>query len=236
MPDATMDDAGEAGTPGDDSGVEAGGYVDAGGYNPEICSSACMTATGCPTQSCYAASANPVAMPAVAGVAETLLYPTYAHDSNLATRYSTGAPAVGMEWFQVDLCRSVTVSGVTLDDTTDPTDQAAAYTVQVSLDGSTWTDVATSAPISDAGSESGAGDAGVDAGVSALPAVLTITFPPVSARYVRFNQTGTLPTSARTGAPHWWSIDEFTVACPAVMSDGGDGGATDAAMSDSASE
>jgi hypothetical protein len=199
-----------------------------------MCSSACMTATGCPTQSCYAASANPVADPATAGVPATLLYPAYGHDGLLSTRYSTGAPAVGMEWFQVDLCRTVTVSGVTLDDTTDPTDQAAAYKVQVSLDGNTWTDVATSSTISDAGSESGAGDAGVEAGLApeagAPPAVLTITFPPVSARYVRFNQTGMLPVSARTGLSHWWSVDEFTVACPS----GDDGGAGDAATSDSA--
>jgi hypothetical protein len=201
-----------------------------------MCTSACMTATGCPTQSCYAASANNVANPAVAGVPETLLYPAYAHDGLLATRYSTGVPAVGMEWFQVDLCRTVTVTGVTLDDTTDPGDQAAAYTVQVSLDGNAWTDVAASPTIPDAGSESGAGDAGVEAGLGAgagpLPAVLTITFPPVSARYVRFNQTGMLPLSTRTGLSRWWSVDEFTVACPG----GADGGAGDAATSDSASD
>jgi hypothetical protein len=248
------DDGGNDGAAGDDSSVEA-----AAPYVPETCTAACMTATGCPTAPCYAASANPIASPAIAGVPETLLYPKYAHDGLLNTRYSTGTPAVGMEWFQVDLCRTASVNGVTLDDSTSITDQAVAYTVQVSLDGTTWSTVATGSSIPAIDSGAAATDSGADVDSSAstdatvaatdaslpdadssappaeasvppatAPAVLTISFAPAMARYVRVNQTGTLPTSARTGMPHWWSIDEFSVACP--------GGGDAAPASDSSSD
>jgi hypothetical protein len=261
---STSRDAGDAGGNDGEAGDDSSGDA-APTYVPETCTAACMMATGCPTAQCYAASANPIASPAIAGVPETLLYPKYAHDGLLNTRYSTGAPAVGMEWFQVDLCQTASVNGVTLDDSTSMTDQAVAYTVQVSLDGTTWSTVATgsSIPAMDSGAGTTDSGAGADSSVSMdatvatdssvsdadssvvvdlegappaeasvppamAPAVLTIPFAPVMARYVRVNQTGTLPTSARTGMPHWWSIDEFSVACP--------GGGDAAPASDSSSD
>jgi hypothetical protein len=207
------DDAGDAGT--DDSG-QAGGEAgdDSGGDAAEAgpsCAPGCMTAAGCPAQSCYLPSANPTADPATAGVSATLVLPQYAVDGQLTTRYSTGMPAVGMEWFQVDMCAVATISGVTLDDSNDLTDQAAGYNVQVSMDGTTWSQVALAAS------------------VPAGTAVLTVSFAPVTARYVRFNQTGTLPTSMRTGQPHWWSIDELNVTCPGSADGGGADGAPAAA-------
>jgi hypothetical protein len=96
----------------------------------------------------------------------------------------------------VDLCRTVDVDGIYLNDTVDPTNVAAAYNVQVSLDGTTWTQVAVSA--------------------TTAPANLTVTFAPVSARFVRVNQTGAIPMN------DWWSIDEFSVACSGA-SDAGAG-------------
>jgi hypothetical protein len=139
------------------------------------------------------ATANPVAPAGTGGLPSNKLLPAYAVDGNLQTRYTTGAPGVPGDWFQVDLCRNVHVSGVNLNDTVDTTDVAVAYNVEVSLDGATWTQVASSA--------------------TPAPVDLTVTFAPVLARFVRFNQTGTLPIYEMGPSYTWWSIDEFTVAC-----------------------
>jgi hypothetical protein len=143
-------------------------------------------------------SANPVPPSGFKGIADNKLLPPYAIDGNLMTRYSTGRAAVGTEWFRVDLCRTVYVDGVSLNDTVDPIDVATAYNVQVSLDGITWTQVAASA--------------------TPAPTNLTVTFTPVLARFVRFNQTGVLPNT------DWWSIDEFSVTCSGSNDAGRDSG------------
>jgi hypothetical protein len=134
----------------------------------------------------------------LAGLPDNKLLPQYAVDGKLATRYSTGRHAVGTEWFRVDLCRAVSVDGINLNDTVDPTNVAASYNVQVSLDGTTWTQVAASA--------------------TTAPANLTVTFTPVLARFVRVNQTGAIPMN------DWWSIDEFSVACSGASVAGRDAG------------
>ncbi len=126
------------------------------------------------------------------GIPNNKLLPQYAVDGNTGTRYTSGLPGVAGDWFQVDLCRNVYVAGVNVNDTVDTTDVAAAYNVQVSLDAVTWTQVAVSA--------------------TPAPTNLTVTFAPVLARFVRFNQTGVLPNGAG-GTGYWWSIDEFTVTC-----------------------
>jgi hypothetical protein len=138
--------------------------------------------------------ANPVPPVGLGGLPNNKLLPQYAIDGNLMTRYTTGVHGVPGDWFKVDLCRQVYVAGVNLNNTVDTTDVAAAYNVEVSLDDATWTQVASSA--------------------TAAPVDLTVTFQPVLARFVRFNQTGTLPTSD-SGTAYWWSIDEFTVTCSA---------------------
>jgi hypothetical protein len=38
-----------------------------------------------------------------------------------------------------------------------------------------------------------------------------VTFAAVTARYVRFNQTGKSPLEG--GAGRWWSIDELVIHC-----------------------
>ena len=142
------------------------------------------------------------------------LQPPYAVDGDLTTRFSTGTAGVGIEWFAVDMCRTALVDGITLDDTNDATDQAAAYTVQVSTDGTNWSPVAMSC----------AAPAGV---------VLPITFAPVMARYIRVNQTGMLANAS------WWSIDELTIQCASAPDGGSDAGtdsSSEAAALDSSSE
>jgi F5/8 type C domain len=191
------------GPSGDASGAATGSASTGGGPSGSAISAAscpvsCTTAIGCPAQSCYVASANPVPPSGFLGIPDNKLLPQYAIDGKLTTRYSTGKHAVGAEWFRVDLCRTVSVDGISLNDTVDPTNVAASYNVQVSVDGTTWMQVAASA--------------------TTAPANLTVTFPPVLARFVRVNQTGAIPMN------DWWSIDEFSVTCGGPSSGGRDAG------------
>jgi hypothetical protein len=137
-------------------------------------------------------SANPVPPSMFDGIPNTLLQPPYAVDGLLTTRYSTGAFQAGTEWFEVDLGRAVSVKGLELNDTTDPLDVANAYKVEVSTNNATWTTVATS--------------------TTPAPVDLMLTFPggPVTARYVRFDQTGKVTDG---GVQKWWSIDELVIHC-----------------------
>ena len=195
-----------SGSAGSTSGSASGGASGAGSGSPSTsgisttggCAVSCTTGVGCPAQSCYVPSASPVPPSRFVGLPDNKLLPQYAIDGKLATRYSTGRPAVGNEWFRVDLCRTVYVDGINLNDTVDPTNVAASYNVQVSLDGTTWSQVAASA--------------------TRAPPNLTVTFPPVMARFVRVNQTGVLAMT------DWWSIDEFSVACSGASDAGRDAG------------
>ncbi len=106
-------------------------------------------------------------------------------DGNLATRWSTNrlqmiTPA---EWVEIDLGCMQTFSELVLDATNDGTDYPRGYTVQVSTDGSTWTQVAKG---------------------TASAALAAIAFASTTARYVRVNQTG-------TAASNFWSIDELNI-------------------------
>ncbi len=105
-------------------------------------------------------------------------------DGLLTTRWSTArvqatAPA---EWLAIDLGCAQTFSELVLDATNYTLDYPRGYTVQVSTDGTTWSQVATGA------------------GSSALT---KITFSPTTARYVKVLQTGT--------SASFWSIDELNV-------------------------
>jgi hypothetical protein len=112
------------------------------------------------------------------------------------------------------MCSAAMVSGVTVDDTGAPGDQAEGYKVEVSMDGTTWTTVASAAT------------------VPTDQPVLTVTFAPVMARYVKFDQTGMVGTTTDAGfqKTNWWSIYEFNVQC------GGEGGAPEAGTPDASTE
>jgi len=71
-----------------------------------------------------------------------------------------------------------------LDDTTNPQDFPAAYTLEVSLNGTTFTTV-----------KMGKG-----------ATVTDIQFARTNARYVRIRQTGATPAGGS-----WWSIDELRI-------------------------
>lgn len=107
-------------------------------------------------------------------------------DGDDTTRWTTGTPMNGSEWLRVDLGAISRFNRVTWNYTDFAGgDYARAFHVEVSLNGSTWTTVST-----------GAG--------SATSTVTTADFAPVTARYVRVNQTG-------SAAGDWWSVGEFNV-------------------------
>jgi hypothetical protein len=162
---------GAAGTAGDLQGGAAGTVGGAAGGS--TCDPACTQRAGCPDPSCWTATAEPNGQSADLAI-----------DGNEGTRYTTGVLAGGDEWLQVDLCKAMTVVGVNVY-TASGTDVAASYTVQVSMDGSTWETVLT----------------------STTPAKqrMALAFSPVTAQYVRVNQTGKMG--------FWWSIQEFSVEC-----------------------
>jgi alpha-L-fucosidase len=109
-------------------------------------------------------------------------------DKNAGTRWTTGAAQVPGMWFKLDLSMAKTVKGITLDSSQYPTDYPRGYTVQVSTDDVNYTQVASAAPGS----------------VVQTNGVVTITFAPVSARYIKITQTGSDPGL-------WWSINELTI-------------------------
>jgi len=99
-------------------------------------------------------------------------------DGSIATRWSTGTAQIGGEWFQVELGAVGCISSVYL--VSGGGDAAIGFTIEVSLDGVTYEQVAK-----------GAGNA-----------VDHIQFKPHSARYIRVSQRG-------AGGAHWWSIQEI---------------------------
>jgi len=103
-----------------------------------------------------------------------------AFDGSIATRWSTGVPQAGAEWYLLDLGSVACVSSLLM--VSGGGDFAAAYTIEVSVDGITYEQVAK-----------GAGSA-----------VMDLQFKSHSARYIRINQVG-------TAGAHWWSIQELDV-------------------------
>jgi len=163
------------------------------------CSAGCMTGNGCPmggapgaATTCLIAGANPAAASGLDGIPDNQLLPQYAVDGDPTTRFSSGTPQVGCEYFAFDMCRMVSINGINLltaqAGTADITDVPTSYTVQVSTDGNTWTQVAMSATAPD-------------------PDAM-ITFNATTARYVLLTQTG-----VSVGA-YWWSIHEVSPTCP----------------------
>jgi len=155
------------------------------------CSAACVPAIGCPASPCLVPAANPVPLPGLDGIPDNQLLPPYAVDGDPTTRYSTGQPAVGGEYFAFDMCQSESINAIHLltapTGAADVTDVPAAYTVQVSVDGIEWTQVAASStpPFNDA----------------------IIAFAPIVARYVLLTQTGV------SAGQYWWSIHEVSPLC-----------------------
>jgi hypothetical protein len=110
--------------------------------------------------------------------------PANAIDGSESSRWSTGAAQTAGQWFQVDLGSAQTFDEVTIDAGPSNGDDPAAFTVAVSNDGATWSQVASGT------------------GTSQL---VTATFAAQTAEYVRITQTS---TGVRA---NWWSIAELNL-------------------------
>ncbi len=109
--------------------------------------------------------------------------PANALDGNSATRWSTSAAEANGQFFQVDMQAARTFKQLTLDAAANTGDYPRGYQVFVSTDGSTWgSAIATGAPATQ---------------------LVTITFAPQTARFIKVVQTGT--------AANWWSVAELNV-------------------------
>ncbi len=108
--------------------------------------------------------------------------PNNVKDGNSNTRWTTGVAQAPGQWLEVDMGATETFNQVQLDNSVDTNDYPRGYTVQVSPDGSTWTQVASG---------------------SGYPSATPINFPAVSARYIKITQTGS--------SSSWWSVDELNV-------------------------
>lgn len=111
-----------------------------------------------------------------------------AFDLEPSTRWDTGTPQVPGMWYKLNLNATEEVRGLILDSANSPGDYPRGYTVEVSTNDSTWTQVAAAAPGT----------------VVQQNGVVTITFNPVQARYLKITQTGSDPGC-------YWSIHELTV-------------------------
>jgi len=99
------------------------------------------------------------------------------------TPWASGQPMAGGEWYRIDMGANHTVAMVTVQTPNGSRwDYPRGFTLETSLNGSTWTTAAT----------------GIAYGWKR-----PISIQPTTARYIRLTQTGV--------APQWWSIDEVTV-------------------------
>jgi len=106
-------------------------------------------------------------------------------DGNKGTRWDTGTPQTGGEWFTLDLGVENTVTGITLDSAGSPGDYPRGYEIYVSFDGGSW-----GKPI-----VSGKG----------TKPVTEIKFPrPVRTRFIKIVQTGSV-------AGLFWSIHDLMI-------------------------
>jgi hypothetical protein len=112
--------------------------------------------------------------------------PSNALDGNSSTRWSTGAPMVDGMWFEVDMTATQTFNEIVMDSASSTNDYARGYQVFVSSDGVNF-------------------GSAIASGTGAA-ALITVQFPPQSARYLKIVQTGS--------ASNWWSIAELNVYDP----------------------
>jgi mono/diheme cytochrome c family protein/glucose/arabinose dehydrogenase len=111
-------------------------------------------------------------------------------DGNLDTRYDTGTPQVPGMWFQIELPQETTITGLRLNAATSDRDYPRGYKVELSDDGTTWTQ-----PVA-----KGAGSR----------ALTDIFFTPAKAKFIRITQTSSVDGL-------YWSIHELAVYTPGVF-------------------
>jgi len=103
-------------------------------------------------------------------------------DGNTGTVWSPGTSQSNGQWFKVDMGATMTFNQIQLDSGSYSNDYPRGYTVDVSMDGTNWTQVASG---------------------SSYHRALPINFPATRGRYIKITQTGS--------ADNWWSIAEINV-------------------------
>lgn len=119
-----------------------------------------------------------------ASASSTALSPALAIDGNAATRWATSAAQAPNQFYQLDMVTAKTFRQITLDSTASAGDYPRGHQVFVSSDGTSW-------------------GTAIASGTPTTP-VVTITFAPQTARFIKVVQTGTV-------SPNWWSIHEINV-------------------------
>lgn len=104
-------------------------------------------------------------------------------DDNPGSRWQTGAPMKGGEWFKVELPSEMDIAGLVLDSQGSPTDYAREYKIELSTDGAKW------------GAPAAQGKGGT------LSEILFKA--PIKARFVRITQLGS--------TTYYWSINELAL-------------------------
>ncbi len=112
-------------------------------------------------------------------------------DGNPATRFDTATSQRPGMWFQVELPEAATISGLALDTAGSTRDFPRGYAVQISTDGEQW-----SPPVAQGGGSA---------------PVTDIAFAPVTAKFIRINQTGSVDGL-------YWSIHELNLFSPPSQS------------------
>jgi aryl-phospho-beta-D-glucosidase BglC (GH1 family) len=109
--------------------------------------------------------------------------PSNVIDGDSSTRWSTGAAQSGGEWIIADMHSNRTFNQIVLDSGSGSTeDYPREYTVEVSTNGTNWTQIASG---------------------TASHEQLPINFPAVSGRYIKITQN--------ESSNNWWSIGELVV-------------------------
>jgi hypothetical protein len=184
-----------AGTAGAAGGTAGAGTAGAGGATVMACANSTVVSAGgmeskCTAKTMWVATAMP--SPAHRGdIPDTALFPKYAIDGMIATRYSSGATMAPGFYFQVDLGAAKMVSGIIVDTSegVDAPDVAQGYEVGLSTDGIAFTPVKSC--------------------MSAAAPMEVVNFTATMARYVRYTNMGAPPN----GATSWMSIHEFDILC-----------------------
>jgi hypothetical protein len=106
-----------------------------------------------------------------------------AFDGNLSSRWTTTNQSQRSgQWFKLDMGSAKTFIEVVMDSGGDANDYPHGYKIEASMDGNSWTTIATG---------------------SGTSSVVTVPVPMTTARFIRLNQTAT--------DSHWWSIHELNV-------------------------
>lgn len=104
-------------------------------------------------------------------------------DGRIDTRCTTGTSQKPGQWFQVEISKEATITGLQLDGGKSKNDYPRGYKVEISSDGQQWKEVA-----------SGKGS----------NAVTDVQFPATKVKFVRITQTGAV-------GGLYWSIHELNI-------------------------